>query len=106
MSVIGSDSINKASLLEKLIELNPEIDPSRIEKALETIFDEVSMALICGDRVELRGFGSLVVRKRGKGEKRNPKSGSKVQVSDRGSLYFRASRDLIKSLNTSASNDN
>ncbi len=93
-------------LLQKLVELNPELDPSRVEHALETVFDEVSMALICGDRVELRGFGSLVVRKRGKGEARNPKSGTKVQVADRGSLYFRASRELVKDLNQLASNDN
>jgi integration host factor subunit beta len=99
-------SINKQVILEKLLQLNPDVDPAKIDKALDTLFDEIALALICGDRVEIRGFGSLVVRKRGGAEVRNPKSGAKVQVADRGSLYFRASRELIKTLNNNTSNDN
>lgn len=99
-------ALNKAALLEKLLALNPDVAAEKVEKAVESVFDEVSTALICGDRVELRGFGSLVVRRREKGEARNPKNGAKVQVEDRGFLYFRASRDLIKEMNNEASNDN
>lgn len=99
-------AINKQMILEKLVQLNPDVDATKINKALETLFDEIALALICGDRVEIRGFGSLVVRKREGNERRNPKSGAKVQVADRGSLYFRASRELVKSLNDNKSNDN
>ena len=99
-------NVNLRKVVEKLVEQNPSLDEKTIEKAVETMFDEMSMALICGDRVELRGFCSLVVRKRAGGEKRNPKRNIKVQVSDRGSLYFRASKKLIEALNTTSANDN
>lgn len=99
-------TLNFKKIVSQMIANNPDMEPAKIEKAMHTMFDEMSMALICGDRVELRGFCSLVVRKRIGGEKRNPKKNVKVQVSDRGSLYFRASKKLIGALNTSASNDN
>ena len=78
----------------------------KVEEAIDIFFNEMSTALVCGDRVELRGFGSMVVRKRESGIARNPKNGATVQVEDRGSLYFRASKDLLKELNSSADNDN
>ncbi|MFI4984101.1 MAG: HU family DNA-binding protein [Rickettsiales bacterium] len=98
--------IKKSDLVGKIALKHQELTRGEVEQAIDTIIDEVSTALVCGDRVELRGFGSLVVRKRKKGLARNPKSGQKVEVDERGSLYFRASRDLVKQLNTASSNDN
>src|SRR5579864_6762649 len=95
-------NLNIKKIIDKLSELNPDLGPEMLEKAMHTMLDEISLALICGDRVELRGFGSLIVRKRLSSEARNPKSGQKVQVDDHGSLYFRASRKLIDVLNGSA----
>ncbi|MCL4169046.1 UNVERIFIED_CONTAM: hypothetical protein GTU68_014686 [Idotea baltica] len=48
----------------------------------------------------------MVVRKREKGVARNPKNGETVEVDSRGSLYFRASRDLVKDMNGTSANDN
>lgn len=96
--------LNKQQLIQQVIDKEQEVSSEVVEKALDVVLEELSTALICGDRVEIRGFGSMVVRKRAKGVARNPKNGSKVAVQDRGSLYFRASKDLIKSLNTSAAN--
>ena len=98
--------IKKTDLVEKVILKNSELSHGEIGLAIDTILDEISTALVCGDRIELRGFGSLVVRKRKKGLARNPKNGQKVEVDERGSLYFRASRDLVKQLNKESSNDN
>jgi len=94
------DSLNRKALTEQLLKTNKNIEEDVLEKALDTVFSEISTALVCGDRVELRGFGSLVVRKREKGKVRNPKNGEILEAADRGSLYFRASRDLIKTLNS------
>ena len=96
--------LNKQQLVQQVIDKEQAVSSEVVEKALEVMLEELSTALICGDRVEIRGFGSMVVRKRAKGVARNPKNGSKVAVQDRGSLYFRASKDLIKSLNNSAAN--
>ncbi len=98
------ESVNKQQLVEKVLEADKNLSLEVVEKALDVVLDEISTGLICGDRVEIRGFGSLVVRKRDGGTARNPKNGEKVSVKDRGSLYFRASKDLIKNLNEEAAN--
>jgi len=103
---IDSKILNKQKILAKLLELNEDVAPEKMEQAINTSFDEMAVALVCYDRVELRGFGSLIVRRRDSGEARNPKSGVRVQVSDRGALYFRASKQLVKRLNTAPLNDN
>ncbi len=99
-------ALNKKMLITGICTKNPNIPSIQLEKAVDTIFDEMATALVCGDRVEIRGFGSLVVKKRVKGKVRNPKSGAIVEAADRGSLYFRASRELTKVLNFSSVNDN
>jgi integration host factor subunit beta len=98
---MANDFLNKQQLIQKVVDAEKQLPSEAVERALEVMLDELSTALICGDRVEIRGFGSLVVRKRAKGVARNPKNGEAVAVKDRGSLYFRASKDLIKSLNES-----
>lgn len=95
---------NKKSLIKSVAQNAEVTSVEQIEGAVESIFNEVSTALVCGDRVEIRGFGSMVVKKRAKGKVRNPKSGQVIEANDRGSLYFRASRELIKVLNTSTAN--
>jgi integration host factor subunit beta len=98
------ESVNKQQLIEKVLASDTNLSSEAVERALDVVLDEISTGLICGDRVEIRGFGSLVVRKRGGGVARNPKNGEKVSVKDRGSLYFRASKDLIKDLNVKTAN--
>lgn len=97
-------SVNKKDLILQVAAEFPDMNLSEIEAAVELILNEISTSLICGDRVELRGFGSLKVRKREKGSARNPRNGSSVSVDDRGALYFRASRDLVEILNANAAN--
>ncbi len=100
------NGLNKKTLVSDICGQNSHLSPLQLEKAVDTIFDEMATALVCGDRVEIRGFGSLVVKKRAKGKVRNPKSGEIIEADDRGSLYFRASRELIKTLNFTSVNDN
>jgi len=89
----------KASIIEALKKSHPELTNDILEKVVEIFFDEITTALVCGDRVELRKFGSWVVRKRQGQIVRNPRTNTKIAVGDKGSLYFRASRELTKSIN-------
>jgi len=98
--------LNKKNIVTEIHRSHDEVEESVLEKMVDTVFDEMATALVCGDRVEIRGFGSLVVKKRARGMVRNPKSGEVIESDERGDLYFRASRDLIKMLNSEASNDN
>lgn len=101
-----NNNLNKKNLIQSISSANPSVVSGQMEKIIETIFEEISTALICGDRVEIRGFGSFVVKKRIKSKVRNPKSGIIIEANDRGAVYFRASKELLKALNFKGVNDN
>ena len=64
-------------------------------------FDEVTDALVRGDRVELRGFGAFSVRQRSSRVGRNPRTGAEVRVPDKVVPYFKTGKDLRVRLNES-----
>lgn len=93
------NNIKKLDLIYVLSKKYPEYTKEQFSKMVDIFFDDISTALVCGDRIELRGFGSMVVRKRKTKVARNPKTNERIEVGEKGSLYFRASKELIKSVN-------
>jgi len=70
-----------------------------VEKAVDAILDHIGTALAHGDRVELRGFGSFSVKKRGRRIGRNPKSGAQIDIAEKRTLVFKQSYGMKKRLN-------
>lgn len=101
----SSKAVSKKDLVAWLKRHNHSMPLNKLEQVIDIFFNEIATALVCGDRVELRGFGSMIVRKRVGKVARNPKTNQKIEVGNKGSLYFRPSKELIKQLNKSA-NDN
>ena len=58
-------------------------------------------ALVQGDRVEIRDFGSFSVRDYGEYEGRNPKTGKTAKIKLRRLPYFRTGKGLRERLNSS-----
>ncbi|MGN0919478.1 MAG: HU family DNA-binding protein [Alphaproteobacteria bacterium] len=69
------------------------------KKAVDTIFDEIIKALSEDSRVELRNFGVLSLRTRKPRVARNPKTGAKVQVTQKRIPFFKAGKAVKKALN-------
>lgn len=63
---------------------------------VDGVFDQIVKALEKGNRVELRGFGVFIPRKREARIARNPKSGESVSLGDRYVPVFKASTDFTK----------
>ncbi|MCX7975210.1 MAG: integration host factor subunit beta [Candidatus Aminicenantes bacterium] len=86
----------KADLVTKISE---ELGlPKKIaEEGVNTFFQAIKEALLKGERVEIRGFGSWQWRKRKGRIGRNPKTGTTVKVPAKKVLYFRPSK-LLKEL--------
>jgi integration host factor subunit beta len=61
----------KSELVQKLAEQNPHLYSRDIEKIVNAILGTICDALAQGDRVELRGFGTFAVKKRGARTGRN-----------------------------------
>ena len=49
----------KSELVEKIAEENPHLLQRDVERIVGTIFEEITLAVSSGNRVELRGFGAF-----------------------------------------------
>jgi integration host factor subunit beta len=91
--------MTKSELIRRLAERQPHLYMSVVERIINTIFDEITAALVSDDRVELRGFGAFTIKKRNARTGRNPRTGETVAVEARGRPYFRTGRALREALN-------
>ena len=67
--------------------------------SFELILILITESLERGERLEIRGFGSLSTRLRKPIRGRNPQSGKAIELSERKIPYFRASKTLNQRLN-------
>jgi len=91
--------MTKSDLIRQLAEANPHLYQRDIERIVSTVFEEVTEALVRGDRVELRGFGAFSVRNRSSRVGRNPRTGEEVRVPDKAVPYFKTGKELRERLN-------
>ena len=91
--------MTKSELIARLAGKNPQFYLRDIEAIVETIFREMSDALVRGDRVELRNFGAFTVKEREARIGRNPKTGESVQVEAKRTPAFKAGKALRDRLN-------
>jgi len=89
----------KSELINKIADANPHLYHRDVERIVSTIFDEITGALVRGDRVELRGFGAFSVKDRPARIGRNPRTGEKVPVAEKRVPYFKTGKDLREQLN-------
>lgn len=94
----NKSAITKSDLITKVAQ-NKNLPYAIAEKIVETMFNEISNALIRGDRVELRGFGVFSVRNRSSRVGRNPRNGVSIKIPSKMMPFFRCGsrlRDRIK----------
>jgi integration host factor subunit beta len=71
----------------------------RGERIIETIFDGMRAAMVRGERIELRGFGTFEVRSYKAYQGSHPKTGVPFQVKAKRSPFFKVGRDLRQRVN-------
>ena len=85
--------MNKMDVINKLgedLRLNQKI----AKIAVDTIIDTIKNAIINGERVEIRGFGSFSLRNYKSYTGRNPKSGEVIHVEPKRLPYFKVGKEL------------
>jgi integration host factor subunit beta len=75
------------------------LNKKEAELIVNTIFNRIGDALIEGDRVEIRGFGSFTIRLREAREARNPKSGDVVRIPSKKTPFFKTGKELRERVN-------
>ena len=93
----------RSELIQKIADENPHLSQRDVERIVTTIFDEITVALETGNRVELRGFGAFSVKKRDARTGRNPRTGESVQVEEKHVPFFKTGKLLRDRLNGTAS---
>ena len=90
--------MNKHELIAKLSE-SQNITKDQAAEVVRIFFNQVCAALERGDRVEIRGMGSLCVRQYKSYSGRNPKTGEEVTVPAKKMPYFKCGIPLFRRMN-------
>ncbi|MCB4358900.1 integration host factor subunit beta [Quatrionicoccus australiensis] len=86
--------MTKSELIARLAERFPQLVAKDADFAVKMMLDAMSDALVRGDRIEIRGFGSFALNYRPPRTGRNPKSGDKVSVPAKWVPHFKAGKEL------------
>jgi integration host factor subunit beta len=86
--------MTKSELINRLAERFPQLGVKDADFAVKVLLDALSDALVSGNRIEIRGFGSFSLSYRPPRVGRNPKSGEKVQVPEKYVPHFKAGKEL------------
>ncbi|MSN25758.1 MAG: integration host factor subunit beta [Geobacter sp.] len=85
--------MNKSELVEQLA-IKKDIPNKRAEEIVNLIFSSMTEAMINGDRIEIRGLGSFVIKDYGTYTGRNPKTGEPIKVSPKKLPFFKVGKEL------------
>lgn len=91
--------MTRSELVAEVARIHSHFLPRDVERIVDIIIEEINIALQRGDRVELRGFGAFVPRKRPARKGRNPRTGETVSVSEKVLPFFKAGKELRERVN-------
>ena len=92
--------MSRPHLIKKLKEKNPKINRSELEIVIDTFCGTIEKALVEERNVEIRGFGSFLVKKiKEKYYARNPKTGELIYVPEKNNIRFKSSKNLKRLIN-------
>lgn len=85
--------MNKSELIEKLAE-RTGLNVVQAEEVVNLIYRKMRDTMVNGGRIEIRGFGSFVVKEYEAYQGRNPKTGDKIAVPPKKLPFFKVGKEL------------
>ncbi|MDT8420710.1 MAG: integration host factor subunit beta [Desulfuromonas sp.] len=85
--------MNKSELVEAL-SIKKNLTYKKSEQIVNLVFDSMADALIKDDRIEIRGFGSFMVKDYKAYMGRNPKTGEVIEVKPKRLPFFKVGKEL------------
>ena len=89
--------MTKQQLIEK-IAAKTELKKVEVEVAVDSVLDLIAEALRSNERVDLRGFGSFVVKERKERQGRNPRTGETITIPAKRDASFKPGKELTEKL--------
>lgn len=90
--------MNKSELIEALSR-EKNLTYKKAEEIVNIIFSSLSKTLINGGRIEIRGFGSFIVKDYKSYQGRNPKTGEAIVVKPKRLPFFKVGKELRERVN-------
>ena len=84
-------------MIEK-VAARTELGKAEAAVAVDSVLDLIAEALRSNDRVDLRGFGSFVVKERKQRQGRNPRTGESITIAAKRDASFRPGKELTEKL--------
>ncbi len=97
-------TLTKSELVACIARDQPQLSEQDVELAVNSIIERMRTALIAGERVEIRGFGSMALRYRPPRNGRNPKTGERVWVAEKYVPHFKPGSNLRERVDRAAKN--
>ena len=85
--------MNRSELIEQLA-IKKDISNKRAEEIVNLVFNSMTEAMVSGDRIEIRGLGSFVVKEYESYTGRNPKTGESITVRPKKLPFFKVGKEL------------
>ena len=92
-------AIVKSELIKQLKKSFPNFLTRDLSKLIDIIVKEIKNSLIRDEGVELRGFGTFRTNIQKASIRRNPKTGTNVNVPKKKTIKWKMSKDLFNKLN-------
>ena len=89
--------MTKQQLIEK-VAAKTELKKSEVEVAVDSVLAMIAEALQANERVDLRGFGSFVVKERKERQGRNPRTGETITIAAKWDAGFKPGKELTEKL--------
>ncbi len=90
--------MNKSEMIEELAN-RANLNHKVAETIVNLVVDSMKSALIDGDRIELRGFGSFHIEHYQAYTGRNPKTGASIEVPPKKLPFFKVGKELKEKIN-------
>lgn len=92
--------MTKKQLIQRLAE-RLDISQKEAKVIVDTVIEEMEEALIRGERIELRGFGTFSIRRYEGYKGRNPRTGEVVDVPPKRLPHFKVAKETKDRINRS-----
>ena len=89
----------KSELMRALNEKLPEHQLGDVDLAVNCLLNHMADALVQGERIEIRGFGSFDQHHRPPRIGRNPKTGETVNLPAKVAVHFKPGKDMRDRVN-------
>jgi integration host factor subunit beta len=86
--------MTKRDLIDEVVRLYPQYSRRDAEVIVNAVFASMANTLRSGGRIEIRGFGSFIVKQRQGREGRNPRTGRVVSVPPKRVPFFKVGKEL------------